>query len=420
MNKNIIIKIGNDLLEKVTQNIALAFKKLGDIYGEYDQYELQNKPLQLIESNAYVKPTANFDNLIRLNAGNFSQQKEEFMQKIKEMKNARIRNDGRYEWRKMINGVLHHIIESEAKTFIDKVSRYKKRLKKNSNAGKIIKPKESLVLIDRIKIYYTRNIESQVNNGSIKYTSALRYKFAINMLTTLSKDINTYTKDEIIDFFNGVKTHRNGAYCFFLLKRVFADEQEKGNIKVNPIATLKNPFPLKKCVTKGSWINLQGQTLIRQNITNSLVGKEVLFYLVTGSRLKEAYKTKIDFVKQIAHIKRDKTEKYGATQTAIPLSKAFCDLIKNDWENMFKCSAGYVGQQIPAFLKSLGIFDKSTHDLRHTFSSNLYYLGVDPKKHQYLMGHSSIQQTYDTYTTLDMSVTKQDIISIWGEFYPIF
>ncbi|MDR1917517.1 MAG: tyrosine-type recombinase/integrase [Christensenellaceae bacterium] len=71
-------------------------------------------------------------------------------------------------------------------------------------------------------------------------------------------------------------------------------------------------------------------------------------------------------------------------------------------------------------MKSCGIHDKTTHDLRHTFSSNLYYLGVDAKRHQYLMGHSSIQQTYDTYTTLDMSVTKQDIIDIWGDFYTTY
>jgi hypothetical protein len=119
------------------------------------------------------------------------------------LKNARIRKDGRYEWRKMIAGVLHYIIESDPKIFIEKVSAYKKQIKKNANAGKNTKPKESPVLIDKIKKYYERNIKSQVNNGGMKPTSAKRYTFAVNMLSVFKNNINTYTKDNIIDFFTG-------------------------------------------------------------------------------------------------------------------------------------------------------------------------------------------------------------------------
>ncbi|MDR1917516.1 MAG: hypothetical protein LBQ05_00840 [Christensenellaceae bacterium] len=103
----------------------------------------------------------------------------------------------------MIAGVLHYIIESDPKIFIEKVSAYKKQIKKNANAGKNTKPKESPVLIDKIKKYYERNIKSQVNNGGMKPTSAKRYTFAVNMLSVFKNNINTYTKDNIIDFFTG-------------------------------------------------------------------------------------------------------------------------------------------------------------------------------------------------------------------------
>lgn len=36
------------------------------------------------------------------------------------------------------------------------------------------------------------------------------------------------------------------------------------------------------------------------------------------------------------------------------------------------------------------------------------------------MGHASIKQTFDTYTTLDIGVTEKDITDIWGNFYPQF
>lgn len=55
--------------------------------------------------------------------------------------------------------------------------------------------------------------------------------------------------------------------------------------------------------------------------------------------------------------------------------------------------------------------NKKLHDLRHTFSSNLFYLEVPDKKRQYLLGHSSIAITNDIYTHLDPNIKKQDILN---------
>ena len=96
-------------------------------------------------------------------------------------------------------------------------------------------------------------------------------------------------------------------------------------------------------------------------------------------------------------------------------------MIKDDWDKMFKIHSDNMTKNIKSYLEKLGIKNKTTHNLRHTFSTNTYYLGVDPKKQQYLMGHASITQTYDTYTSFDITITKQDIINIWGEdLYPEF
>ena len=41
------------------------------------------------------------------------------------------------------------------------------------------------------------------------------------------------------------------------------------------------------------------------------------------------------------------------------------------------------------------------HIFRHTYATNLYYAGVDIKRCQYLLGHSSIEMTLKIYTHLD-------------------
>lgn len=412
------LQIADDNARQIRNDIVLsAVREVAMVVGYNEKIRLNMMPFLVNQ----LLPQANIDNSIQSNVVNSQpNNKEEFtiMQQIKNIKNVRVRADGRFEWRKMINGVPHQIINRDPQVLIQRLSQYKKELKKNANANKLAKHKESLSLIDRIKIYFERNIRTQVRTGVLKPSSMEKYEQAIKKLTVFKDDIRHYTKDMIIDFFNGLRQHRTGAYCFYLLKRVFADEQEKGTIRLNPIATLKNPFPAKRCVTKGSWIDLKGQRAIRDHINDGILSKEILFYLVTGCRLREAWNTEIDFEKCVAKIKRDKTEKYGMAQTVVPLAKKFCEFIKDDWHKMFKIQPCQKSKQIVTFLKSLKINGKTTHSLRHTFSSNLYYLGIDPKRHQYLMGHSSIEQTYDTYTTLDMSVTKDDIVNIWDDFYP--
>ncbi len=56
----------------------------------------------------------------------------------------------------------------------------------------------------------------------------------------------------------------------------------------------------------------------------------------------------------------------------------------------------------------------SSHYLRHTFCTMLYYADFDLKQTQYLMGQSDIKTTLDTYTHLDkMSLGKKDKYAKW-------
>ena len=260
---------------------------------------------------------------------------------------------------------------------------------------------------------YERNI---VHDRTLKPSTIKRYEPVINKyLSKLTDDIRAYNKDRIKDYLNTFTAHRSGHYAYLLLKRVFADEFEKGNIPRNPIGTLKNPF--NKLVTKGEWLNVEFQQQLFPLLDTLEIGEEMLFILMTGARRGECFNSKIIFEKNMVFIDGTKTK--SATRY-VPISQKYCDRLKANWDKMFLQPPLYYSKKCTEILTSLGASGKSLHSLRHTFSSNLYYLGIDPKKHQQIMGHSSIQMTYDVYTSFDMSVSKADILAIYLDFYPIF
>ncbi len=48
------------------------------------------------------------------------------------------------------------------------------------------------------------------------------------------------------------------------------------------------------------------------------------------------------------------------------------------------------------------------HIFRHTYCSNMAKSGMNPKTLQYLMGHSDIGVTLNTYTHLDYEYVEQE------------
>lgn len=403
---------------KQEQNAISLFVNLGALYERNSHSSLTNS-LEMYHD--IFERITNLDNLNTVKPANSSEsktQEAEELKRIEKIKNARIRSDGRYEWRKMINGVRYQVIDSDLENLTKKISEIKKQIK--SKLKNAIPTKTDMKLSHLANDYYESIIMGEVKTKMIKPESAWHYKQALKRVEKLNRPITTYTKDDITKFLFTITQHRTGAYCYFLIRRVFANEFEKGTIKTNPIASLKNPFSQKRCGKPKTWLNLEEQKLLKQHLDDSIFSKEILFYLFTGCRLEEAFTAEINFEQCIAKINRKKTEYSGVKTTYIPLSQKFCDYIKDDWPNMFKVTPHHVATQISRYLRKIGIPDKTTHSLRHTFSSNVYYLGTDPKRHQYLMGHSTIKLTFDIYTTLDITIKKEDIQDIWGDWYPEF
>ena len=66
---------------------------------------------------------------------------------------------------------------------------------------------------------------------------------------------------------------------------------------------------------------------------------------------------------------------------------------------------------------TLGDFDVTPHQLRHTYITNLLYAGVDPKTVQYLAGHENSKTTMDIYAKVKYNKPEELFSVVNGAFH---
>jgi integrase len=360
------------------------------------------------------------DNLItKTNENDFSNSKlkedEKYMRKIIEMKNCCKLSDGRYRFQKMQNGKRYEIKERDPKAFIQKVQEIKKALKDN----KEIKHKHIVKyrLVDECKKYL-----ELYKDGEHKGKLLGVWK---NHMQGLVRDIREYLPDDIQQFRNGFSGFKKvDKQVILILNPVFNNFVARRIIPINPLTGTKSKA-IKS--DKREWIHIDDQKTIIDNIFNpstptikrhvDKLGDEWLFYFVSSCRDEEALNVTPFWDKGIIHINGTKTDN---APRYIKLSPYACDYFASRWDNMWKRSQDphYYSKNTPKFLKALGIQGKSLHNFRHSFSTNIFYLGATEDQHQYAMGHSDIKFTKKVYTKYDPTVNKQDILNVWGEWYP--
>ena len=324
------------------------------------------------------------------------------------MKNIRKRKDGRYEWRKQINLIPYQIINKNKKVVESKVRQLLKQLKNNYQT--IQKTKTFINLAWQWFNTYKKEIKS----GS-RYSGILKLKFDNNPI--FSKEINKITYEELEYFITHIKEHRQKAYCYYIIKGVYEEANKLKLIKENISQIISKP---KNQSETGNWFTIKEQKLILDNLHMTPIKNEIMFYLMTGCRREEAINIKsndINFDNNTIYINGTKTKK---SKRYVNISNKYAEILKNNFENMFKKTNDYYTKTFQNFITHLGITNKKLHDLRHTFSTNLFYLEIPDKKRQYLLGHSSISITNDIYTHLDPNIKKEDILNLYKDLYPEF
>lgn len=318
------------------------------------------------------------------------------------MKHIRKRNDNRWEYRITKEGITKSVYAKTQKELLKKV----KQLKPDKTI------KNNITFLFLAKEWYTKFKQD------IK--SAYVYQLYINKYfqeKIFLKDISLITYQELQDFLLSIKGHRVAQYCYIIIKGVYNYALKMDYVKKDLSIILDKP---KNKTIKGINFTLKEQALILANLDKCKIGKEILFYLLTGCRREEGTsitRENINFEKLNIFIDGTKTK---SAKRYVPISKAYAEILEKDIGKMFTLKKNQYSTYFREYLISLGIKNKTLHDLRHTYSTNLYYLGVKDKERQYYMGHSSIVITNDIYTTLDPSITKEDILKLYNNLYPEF
>lgn len=324
-----------------------------------------------------------------------------------ELKNIRIRKDGRYEWRRQINLIKYDIIDKNKKSLEKKV---RELLKLTNKTTSTVQSKKTFNEIAwEWWSLYKKDLSSSKN-----YEYYLKARFDNNIF---NQNIDKITFEQLEQFIFAIKEHRVADYCYLIIKGVFKEAIKRQIIKNDTSKFLTKPKN-KKVI--GEWFNLKEQKLILENLDKSKMKNEILFYLLTGCRRNEAINVKIEDVNFEKHSIFINGTKSKSAKRYVPISINFAENLKLNIDKMFINNKSWYSKTFQQYLKILGIKNKKLHDLRHTFNTNLYYLGVPDKQRQYYMGHSSIIMTNDIYTHLDPNVTKEDILNLYKDLYPNF
>lgn len=162
-----------------------------------------------------------------------------------------------------------------------------------------------------------------------------------------------------------------------------------------------------------------------------LIGRMVIILLKTGMRQEELLALRwedVDFASGVLHVRRaldidptdpTKAPKSAASTRDIPLHSLVCQqlhavgILKEGF--IFKTRGGSLfrtdnfRRDYKAYLAAAGVEYRSPHTTRHTFASDLRRAGVDAKTISKLLGHASVDISYDVYIHTD-DEAKRDAI----------
>lgn len=243
------------------------------------------------------------------------------------------------------------------------------------------------------------------------------YKLAIKYLQDngLDKCISEIKTDDLQVAINKITKPRIKDYAVMVVKQTY-----KRAFQDDIISKDISQFIEKGKVNReqGRNLTLEEQQLVLANLNKTKIGKVILFYLLTGCRRSELLAIKredINFEKNIILIRGTKTKN---ARRYVQISETFKQMLSENLDDYLGFSKDMVAKQFRKFVKELGINDITIHSLRHTYSTNLHYLGATDKQRQGQLGHASIVITNDIYTHLDPSITKDDILKLYGDLYP--
>lgn len=226
--------------------------------------------------------------------------------------------------------------------------------------------------------------------------------------------IATLTTQQIQNFLNLYTASRKKDFIGLYLNACLQKAEDINLITKNPYkAVVKD----KRVINIRQGYNLAEQKQILQAIRGQDIEPAILVYLCTGIRKNELStfnaKTDIDREHNIIKIKSEK--KRQDSYRLIDVTQKLIEIIDNNPEAL-QLSTDYIYRKLKTILNKLNI-RTGLHLLRHTYATNHFYLGTPVKLVSSWLGHETIELTQNIYTHIDRTITREDIIKLYGDLY---
>ena len=191
------------------------------------------------------------------------------------------------------------------------------------------------------------------------------------------------------------KEHKDGLF-FLLIRFTGIRKQEAAAIEVNDIDIKESIIPINHAI---SFANNQGELKSTKNRKSRNV------YILDIFREQ--------LIERVEYCKKHKI-KYLFTKQSKPTERLSDSAITNMCSSFLTYMNKVYKEEIEEYNKDKKENEKkkfvkiefTIHQLRHSFCTMLYYLGIGIKEAQELMGHSSAKMVYDVYTHFDAQKRK--------------
>ena len=305
--------------------------------------------------------------------------------------NARLRKDGRYEIRPIVNGKR---ISVYGRTAEELECKYRAKLK----GGKLqVQPKSCTLfswLDEWIEVYKKpnvapstyRNIEQCVRNHIKPYLK--------------DKPLNRYDMTELTQALNQITLPRMKKYTRGIMREAFACAVTVGKLKTSPA---QNLLPVKHIPKKGKAIpllELQDMIVASSSKLRHDVLRYFLFCLFAGTRRDEALNLKrehLDFKNRIIYIPGTKTEGSNRRIPMFPILEKLVMSSSTDSPYVFPIGKYHANTDFPIFRGKNT--DVKLHWLRHTFGTvQICICGIPANTVALWLGHADAATTMRIYT----------------------
>lgn len=319
------------------------------------------------------------------------------------MKYLSKRSDGRWQYRRTVNGKRIYIYGRTQAICLLKV---KEAQKKNFRTGE-----RKLMSFHSFARWWLDTFKKD----ALSPNTFKVYSYIVNKHLKIDIAVNYVTAERLQKVLNGLPPTRIREKTLQIVREICKKAFQLDYMKKD-ISQFLSAGKIKRQQVDA--VLPQDQAKLIGALGTDDFSLRVLFYLLTGARPTEiASISPESFQKGYLLIKGTKTD---AAVRWVKVSDNFTETFRNKPASFYRFDNKRFRQRLQRFCGELGIKDITVYRLRHTFATNLFILGVPDKERQHYMGHTTTRMTNDVYTDFCPGVTKEDIRNIFGEWYPEF